>query len=304
MVDLLAGNEETPQKIDVLDNGYVELWDMMPRVIPDDEGLTADFAVVQAARASYQKGTKTLSDDRNLIRYLMRHRHTTPFEMIEFKFAVQLPIFAARQMIRHRTANVNEMSGRYSVLPDVFYIPSKEEIRTQSQTNKQATDSMLESQSAEQFANTLRELSEEAYQKYEKALEEGVCREQARALLPVNIYTNWVWKIDLHNLLHFLALRCDSHAQYEIRVFANAMLDLIRPLVPMTIEAWEDYHPMRGGMMLTKYEVQAIRDIVCQVPGVDAGIIAPSLKSDNKREQSEWMQKAKQLGFVTPNQVK
>lgn len=282
-------NTEIP-KVDVLDKGFVELWDVMPRLVP--EGQTADFAIAQAARTSYQQGTKKVNQDEGLIRYLIRHRHTTPLEMVEFKFRCKLPIIAARQWIRHRTANVNEMSARYSVLPDEFYIPEINEIRTQSQSNKQKTEEVLEKANAEKFKQVLEKSCEDMYCEYEKALDNGVCREQARMLLPVNCYTVWVWKIDLHNLLHFLALRCDSHAQYEIRVFADAMLSLIKPIVPITVQAWEEYHPLRGGMQLTSAEVQAIRKSIC------SGLPVPKIDVENGREQDEWVEKAELLGFA------
>ena len=275
-------------KIDCLDKGHVTLVDVMPRLCP--EGQTADYAIVQAARVSYGAGTKTVNEDRGLIRYLLRHAHTTPFEMVEFKFHCKLPIVAARQMIRHRTSSVNEYSGRYSILKDEFYIPQIENVREQSKTNKQGGDSQIEPEVAKGFLDSIELACQKSYVEYEKFLADGISREQARMILPVNLYTEWYWKVDAHNLMHFLALRCDSHAQWEIRVFAEAMLELISPIIPITIEAWNDYHQHRGAVKLTRLEIDALKKMV-------AGMNVPELQSDNKREQAEWVQKAEKLGM-------
>lgn len=276
--------------ITCLDKGFVTLVDSMPRLVPD---ATADFAIVQAARVSYGDGTKTVNEDKGLIRYLMRHQHTTPFEMVEFKFHCKMPIFVARQWIRHRTANVNELSARYSVVKDDFYLPDTDNIRKQSKSNKQGGDQQIDQFTAQEFLAYLDELADSTYAKYLDAIEKGVTREQARMALPVNLYTEWYWKIDLHNLLHFLGLRCDSHAQYEIRVFADAMLDLIRPIVPVAIDAWEDYHHMRGAIKLTRLEIESLLGAISAIPE----FTVPALKSDNKREQAEWVEKAAKLGL-------
>ena len=280
-----------PEKtIKCLDKGHVTILDVMPRLVPDDR-KTADYAIVQAARVSYGDGTKTVNEDRGLIRYLLRHKHTTPFEMIEFKFSVKLPIFIARQMIRHRTANINEYSGRYSMMKDEFYKPDLDNVRQQSSTNKQGGIGSIQENDANDFLSKIDVVCTQAYEEYEKAIQNGVAREQARMLLPVNLYTEWYWKVDLHNLLHFLALRCDSHAQWEIRVFADAMLELIKPIVPWTIEAWEDYHDHRGAIRLTKLEVDAM------VSSLGSFTVNP-LKTENKREQEEWKNKAAKLGLT------
>ncbi|MCE2755556.1 MAG: FAD-dependent thymidylate synthase [Ignavibacteriae bacterium] len=201
-----------------------------------------DAAIVQAARVSYGSGTKKVLEDRGLIRYLLRHAHTTPFEMVEFKFHVKLPIFVARQWIRHRTANVNEYSGRYSEMKDEFYTPNPNDIRPQSVLNKQGrSEETLPDGIAEQAANAFKAGQDEAYAQYQEFLEQGIAREIARINLPVSNYTEWYWKIDLHNLFHFLRLRIDSHAQYEIRVFAEAIAELVKPFVPHAWEAFEDY---------------------------------------------------------------
>jgi len=276
--DVMAGSAR--QEINVLDHGFVALTDVMPRLVP--EGQTADSAIVQAARVSYGEGTKKVSEDRGLIRYLLRHRHTTPFEMVEFKFHVRLPIFVARQWIRHRTANVNEYSARYSIVPDRFYRPSTDAIRQQSTANRQGGESVVDDATAAAFSDYI-EHANEQHATYMSLTERGVARELARIGLPQSAYTEWYWKCDLHNTLHFLALRLDSRAQMEIRAYAQAMLDLIAPIAPVTIEAWRDY--ALGAMRLTRLEVEAIR----------AG--AAQLSTDNKREQREWEAKRANLGL-------
>lgn len=287
MHDVLDNIEE--KTINCLDHGFVTLIDVMPRLC--DEGTTtADSAVAQAARVSYGKSTKTINEDRGLIRYLMRHSHTSPFEMIEFKFIQKLPIFTARQIVRHRTTSLNELSGRYSVLEDDFYIPNND-VRKQSQTNKQGGEEKVDNLTSNEFSNYLSDQAESVYKKYEYFIEKGISREQARMILPVNLYTKWVWKIDLHNLFHFLALRCDGHAQKEVREYGEAILKLITPIVPLCVEAWNDYHPMRGSIKLTKLEVEAI---FSKFKNTSIG----QINSDNSREKAEWVDKAKKLGFI------
>ncbi len=218
-----------------LDKGFVRLVDFMG----------SDDSIVQAARVSYGKGTKKRSEDRGLIRYLLRHSHTTPFEMVEFKFHVKLPIFVARQWIRHRTANVNEYSGRYSVMEDEFYVPRNEDIHFQSKLNKQGRDDSAQGEPSEElrkkFSESSLEIQGRAYSEYLEFVEADLARELARINLPVSNYTQWYWKIDLHNLFHFLRLRMDSHAQYEIRVFAQAMADIVKEVTPIAYAAFEDY---------------------------------------------------------------
>jgi thymidylate synthase (FAD) len=227
----------------VLDHGFVRVIDYMGN----------DSAIVQAARVSYGKGTKKMSEDRGLIHYLLRHSHTTPFEMCEIKFHVKLPMFVARQWIRHRTANVNEYSARYSILDKEFYIPSPEHLATQSPTNKQGRGDTLSPEYSKYVMDLLRRDSELLYGHYEELLNEdfrgniidpekdGLARELARMNLSMNYYTQWYWKIDLHNLMHFLALRADGHAQYEIRAYADVMLSLLERWVPHTYEAFIQY---------------------------------------------------------------
>lgn len=285
-------NGDARREIRVLDHGFIALIDAMPRLVP--QGQTADQAVVQAARVSYGEGTKQVTEDRGLIRYLLRHRHTTPFEMVEFKFHVAMPIFIARQWIRHRTANVNEYSGRYSIVKDRFYIPTMEAVRKQSAANRQGGETTFdisganpnEVHTAEEFIQFLKD-TEALYPRYLKLTEQGVSREIARMGLPVNIYTEWYWKCDLHNILHFLSLRIDSHAQYEIREYAKAMLALIEPIVPITVEAWRDYE--LDSVRLSRLELAALQGL--------AGGGSGDLPTDNKREQAEWASKRERLGF-------
>ena len=235
----------------VLDHGFVRVVDYMGD----------DAAIVQAARVSYGRGTKAVRQDAGLIGYLMRHRHTTPFEMCEIKYHVKLPIFVARQWIRHRTANVNEYSARYSVLDKEFYIPAPENLAAQSAANRQGRGEVLEGAEAERVLALLREDAERCYGHYEEMLNEredgsvidegraGLARELARMDLPLNVYTQWYWKIDLHNLMHFVGLRADPHAQYEIRVYAEALLETLRRWVPLACQAFEDN--VIGGVRLS-----------------------------------------------------
>lgn len=264
-------------EVNVHEHGLIALLDVMPRFAP--VGNTADFAIVQAARVSYGHGTKHTSEDRDLIRYLARHRHTTPFEMVEFKFHCVMPIFVARQWIRHRTANINEYSARYSVVPDRFYRPNPEHIRAQSAVNRQGGQDPVESLTSQEFSEYL-DRAESTYSDYQKLLDQGVARELARIGLPLNTYTEWYWKCDLHNIFHFLSLRLDAHAQQEIRDYAYAMLALIRPIVPLAVEAFIDYN--LDAVHLSRLEVDALRG-------------GRPLASDNKRENAEWQEKKSRL---------
>ncbi len=255
--------EEELYKIQpVLDHGFVRVIDYMGD----------DASIVQAARVSYGKGTKKISQDKGLIRYLMRHRHSTPFEMCEIKMHVKLPMFVARQWIRHRTANVNEYSARYSILDKEFYVPAPENLAGQSDINKQGRAGVLEGEEAARALDLLKRLPEEAYASYEEMLNEnelgesfnenkkGLTRELARINLPVSFYTQWYWKVDLHNLFHFLSLRADPHAQYEIRVYADAILDLVKKWVPIAAEAFEDYR--MNGASLSKSGLDVVRRLL------------------------------------------
>jgi thymidylate synthase (FAD) len=257
------------EPIPVLDHGFVRVIDYMGD----------DSAIVQAARVSYGKGTKKIHADRGLIRYLLRHRHTTPFEMCEIKYHVKLPVFVARQWIRHRTANVNEYSARYSILDKEFYVPSPEHLAAQSTSNRQGRGDVLEGEEAAAALKILREDAELCYRHYEALLNEtaegetidpgrrGLARELARMNLTLNIYTQWYWKVDLHNLLHFLSLRADPHAQYEIRAYADAMLETVKRWVPAVHEAFEDY--VMGAVNLSRSGLDVVKRLLDGEP-VDA----------------------------------
>lgn len=235
----------------VLDHGFVRVVDYMGD----------DAAVVQAARVSYGRGTRPLREDRGLIRYLMRHRHTTPFEMCELKLHVKLPIFVARQWIRHRMASVNEASARYSVLDREFYLPRAEDLAVQSKDNKQGRGEGLSAEAAARVLGLLRRDALQVYDSYEQLIDgEGLARELARMDLSLNYYTQWYWKIDLHNLLHFLSLRMDSHAQLEIRVYADQIAALVEQWVPMCYEAFRDYR--LGGLSLSAGGLQAVQRLL------------------------------------------
>ncbi len=228
--------------IKCLDKGFVRLVDSMG----------GDDAIVQAARVSYGQGTSRVSQDRGLIRYLMRHRHTTPFEMVEFKFHCKMPIFVARQWVRHRTANINEYSLRYSEARDEFYTPDPEHIQFQSALNKQGRKGEVPAEMKQKVLDYFNEISERSFAMYTELNEAGIARELARAILPVNLYTEWYWKNDLHNLLHFIGLRSDSHAQYEIRVFSDAMAESVKAVAPFAWEAYQDY--VVKGMRFSRIE--------------------------------------------------
>jgi thymidylate synthase (FAD) len=273
------------QPFEVLDHGFVRVIDYMGD----------DSAIVQSARVSYGKGTKQISNDKGLIKYLMRHRHSTPFEMCEIKFHIKLPIFIARQWIRHRTANVNEYSARYSILDKEFYIPSMENVAAQSTINNQGRGEVLSSDEAAEVISILKKDAEQTYANYETLLNEnpngesidtskpGVARELARMNLTLNTYTQWYWKIDLNNLLHFLALRADAHAQYEIRVYADIMMDIVKKWVPIAADAFEDYRI--GGTEVSAKEINLLKKLLKgeKVSFEDEGI--------SKREWSELQKK-------------
>ena len=250
------------EAISVLDHGFIRVVDYMGE----------DSSIVQAARVSYGKGTKKVSTDSGLIKYLMRHRHTTPFEMCEIKYHVKLPIFVARQWIRHRTANVNEYSARYSILDKEFYLPSKEHLAAQSKNNRQGRGNLINGKQADAILDMLKQDAERTYKNYEEMLNErfdgttideskdGLARELARMNLTLNTYTQWYWKTDLLNLLNFLNLRADNHSQYEIRVYAEAMLKTVKKWVPIAYEAFVDYRV--GGLELSSKSKLVIEKMI------------------------------------------
>jgi len=258
----------------VLDHGFVRVIDYMGD----------DAAVVQAARVSYGRGTRKTSEDEGLIRYLMRHYHSTPFEMCEIKYHVKLPIFIARQWIRHRTANVNEYSARYSILDKEFYIPAPEHLAAQSSNNRQGRGDVLEGEAAARVLNLLRQDAEQTYGHYEDMLDEdniGLARELARMNLTLNTYTQWYWKTDLHNLFHFLRLRADQHAQYEIRVYAEAMMETVKAWVPLSYAAFCDYR--LGAVTFSAKMLAVIKAMLAGEP------VSQGESGLSKREWSEML---------------
>ncbi len=260
-------------EIPCLDKGFVRLVDVMGD----------DASIVQAARVSYGSGTKKVHEDRGLIRYLMRHWHTTPFEMVEFKFHVKLPIFVARQWIRHRTANVNEYSGRYSEMKDEFYVPALDQVRAQSVNNKQGReDEAFDTDLANRITEGMRVSQEDMYGKYQELLATGLAREIARINLPVSNYTEWYWKIDLHNLFHFLRLRLDAHAQYEIRVYAQAIASIVQQIVPIAWEAFEDY--MLSAERFTRLELRVLAELLDTSAVTEELLASHGLKGREARE--------------------
>jgi thymidylate synthase (FAD) len=272
------------EAIPVLDHGFIRVIDYMGD----------DSSIVQSARVSYGKGTKKVSTDEGLIRYLMRHWHSTPFEMCEIKYHVKLPIFIARQWIRHRTANVNEYSARYSILDKEFYIPAKEQLSVQATNNRQGRGDLITGQQADEVLKILKDDAVRTYDNYEKMLNErfdgtiidekksGLARELARMNLTLNSYTQWYWKTDLLNLMNFLFLRGDSHAQYEIRVYAEKMLDTVKKWVPITHAAFLDYRV--GAAHLSSKGLKIVKSMINgnKISYEDSGL--------SKREWNELME--------------
>jgi len=272
------------EAIPVLDHGFIRVIDYMGD----------DSSIVQSARVSYGKGTKKVSTDEGLIRYLMRHWHSTPFEMCEIKYHVKLPIFIARQWIRHRTANVNEYSARYSILDKEFYIPAKEQLSAQATNNRQGRGELITGQQADEVLKILKDDAVRTYDNYEKMLNErfdgtiidekksGLARELARMNLTLNSYTQWYWKTDLLNLMNFLFLRGDSHAQYEIRVYAEKMLDTVKKWVPITHAAFLDYRV--GAAHISSKGLKIVKSMIHgnKVSYEDSGL--------SKREWNELME--------------
>lgn len=234
------------QEIKVLDKGFVRLVDY----------LGGDARIVQSARVSYGSGTKTVRQDRGLIHYLLKHAHTSPFEQVQLTFHTKMPIFVARQWVRHRTARLNEISGRYSIMRDEFYLPDPEHVCSQSDSNKQGRGEALPPDEALAIIDALEREQRETYAHYEQLLERNVARELARVNLPNSLYTEWYWQIDLHNLFHFLRLRMDAHAQYEIRVYAEAMARCAQAVAPLAYEAFEEH--VLGAVTFSRAECEAL----------------------------------------------
>lgn len=285
------------QTFAVLDDGFVRVVDYMG----------GDAAVVQAARVSYGEGTQKVSEDRGLIRYLMRHRHTTPLEMAEIKLHVRMPLEEARQWLRHRTASINEVSGRYSVMTDKMAKTASTAWRLQSTHNKQGSDGFVDIVTGTELSRKEAELQRLAREVYEHRLEVGVAREQARKDQPLSTYTEFYWKVDLHNLLHFLALRMDGHAQQEIRAYATTIgNDIVSRWTPLVWEAFNDYHPLRGAGILTRLDSLVLNALIAEdwsrafrlagefgwLEYRDDGSLKPN------RERAEFQAKAKSLGVT------
>ena len=268
----------------VLDHGFIRLVDYMG----------TDESIVQAARVSYGKGTRKVSEDRGLIRYLMKNAHPSPFEMVELKFHVKLPIFVARQWIRHRTANVNEYSGRYSVMKEEFYIPKQEDIRFQAVDNKQGrSEEEIPPQLQEEFLEFLKKSQDEEFKGYQKFVEAGLAREIARISLPLAIYTEWYWKIDLHNLFHFLKLRLDKHAQKEIREYAKIMAEMVKTVCPLAFEAFVDFRI--NAVSFSGPELKILKDKLVEFNFEQNYLIDKGLSKRDARELIEKLEFIKNL---------
>ncbi len=253
--------EVLDKEFPVLDKGFVRLVDY----------LGSDQRIVQSARVSYGEGTKSFRQDRGLIHYLLRNEHTSPFEQVVFTFHTKMPIFVARQWVRHRTARLNEISGRYSILKEEFYLPDGKAIALQSSDNKQGrTEEPVPPETQEAIRRVLEEEQRRAYDSYSRLIDDGLARELARINLPVSIYTEWYWQIDLHNLFHFLKLRLDAHAQMEIRAYAEVMLSLAQKVCPLAVEAFEEH--IRGGVGLSSKELVALKTAIGVSEHWEAGV--------------------------------
>ncbi len=293
MKDLLEGKILEYRPSDQPDS-FVRLVDCMPRCLPDGVE-TGDYAVVEAARVSYAGGTHKSSDDRTLLRYLLRHAHTTPGEMIVMKWHMSMPIFIARQFIRHRTVSVNEESGRYSIMKEVFYVPTIENMRKQSNRNKQGGDEPMDVLTAQELIDKETDHDRRCYELYKERIDAGMARELARDVLPLNLYTSWYWKADMWNTMNFLRLRMDSHAQLEIRQLATGMYNILKPLFPLCIEAFDDYINMANTCKLSRLEVERVKAKqfapLWLLKDEKSGVEKPS------REEVEFQEKLGKLGL-------
>ena len=289
-VEVKSANEMIGKRIPVLDHGFMALVDYMG----------SDVSIVQAARVSYGSGTKSVRDDAGLISYLLRHEHTTPFEMVELKFIARMPIFVARQWVRHRTASINEYSARYSIVKDEYYLPSMEMMQAQSTSNKQGREEgKLSKEVREDFIKKIEEKSDNAYALYTEMINAGVARELARMVLPINFYTEWYWKSNLNNTFHFLALRLDPHAQWETRQYAVAMANIVKSVAPIAYSAFDNF--LLSSVKLSKKEQCAIDLIINGVEIPEACKMAklPLRKEDGKQikagEGPEFLEKLERI---------
>lgn len=299
LYDIMNGRRT---EIKIGEYGIVGMIDTMPRLVK--QGQTLDHAVLQAARTSYGQHSTEKSDaeNRGLIRYLFRKNHVTPFEMVNVKWFHRLPIFVARQLIRHRTASVNEFSMRYKEPKDEFFVPSIEGVRKQSKNNKQGSEGPVDPDDASHFIHDCNSIATDAFQRYECAVKGGIGKEMARVMLPLSIFTEWFWELDLNNIMRFLALRMDKHAQKEIRDYADAMYELLSPLAPWSFEAFNDFSEYRGGLKLSRLEVEVLVDIIARYRSLNHAVpleISSELSAAaTKGEQQEWFEKRSLLGLV------
>lgn len=266
-----AADDLLDKPLKVLDHGFVRLVDY----------LGTDARIVQAARVSYGDGTKTVREDAALIDYLLRNRHTSPFEMVELTLHIKAPIFVARQWLRHRSASVNEVSARYSVMPEEFYLPTADEVRAQGKRSRQVGEGQLEGETAELASDSFDSALRQSYGTYQQLLEQGVAREMAREVLPVGLYTEFYWKQDLHNLFHFLRLRMDWHAQYEIRAYGDAVAQCAKAVAPLAFEAFEEH--ILHGRSLARREIDLLRGSI-DMQKLRDGLAAGGMRPSRQRE--------------------
>ena len=272
------------QVFPVLDKGFVRLVDY----------LGSDARIVQSARVSYGEGTKTFREDKGLIDYLLRNQHTSPFEQVSLTFHCKMPIFVARQWVRHRTAKLNEISGRYSVMKDEFYVPGDEAIAFQSTDNKQGrSDEEVPAEVKAKVRDLLEKGQRQSFVEYEALLEEGVARELARINLPLSLYTEWYWTMDLHNLFHFLALRLDAHAQLEIRKYAEVILDITRAVAPVAVGSFENH--LLGGVRFNRQELEALRQVAAAHPEAVEAALGTEIGTKGKERFWVKLREGKQL---------
>lgn len=287
-----GGEQWIEKHIPCLDHGFVKLVDYMGN----------DTEIARAARVSYGRGTKKVQEDNALIRYLLRNKHTSPFEMVEIKLHCKMPIFVARQWIRHRTANVNEYSGRFSIMSNEFYVPSPDVLKKQSEENKQGRDEDLSHEQKQRVIEILTSDFSKVYTDYQELTEIGLAKELARIGLSVANYTEWFWKIDLHNLFHFLRLRLDPHAQYEIRVYAEAISQIVKDLCPASYKAFEDY--ILNSISLSQQEIDWIRKIVSGIIHISGDYVEEYTPFEHekskkiKKETNDLIKKLDKLGFM------